>query len=85
MGNHLAKAWVYENVNQIYDPPAGTTGDSYLNPKFPVTDPQADTEWAWLTADGSNNMDLVRPSTTTQGSLTFGGTPVTFGGDTTTY
>lgn len=56
-GNHLTRDMVFvsnEDSKQYID-----ADKSYLNATLPPTDPNADTEWSYLTADGSDDMDFA--------------------------
>jgi hypothetical protein len=61
MGNFIAKRHTYIDddavwVHQVGDP---ITGPNYMNATKPPTDPDSDTEFEYLSADGDPTQEFV--------------------------
>ena len=55
-GTRLAHNWAYIDPDSVYPNP------EQMNATLPPNDPNADTEFSYMTADGSDNAAFMEPS-----------------------
>jgi hypothetical protein len=61
MFDFLAKRWVYIDEDSLWVGPTDAGTPYYMNAAFPPDDPAAETNFDYLTCDGSFTMPYVSP------------------------
>lgn len=59
-GNHLSHEWRYIDKTKVYVSGAGTGTPEHLNATLPPNDPNAKTEFTYLTTDGSDDAPYLK-------------------------
>lgn len=85
MGNFIAKRHVYIEDDKVWvhTPTDVITGPNYMNALYLPTNALSETDFAYLSVDGSSDQPYV--DSFPGGPLTYGGDTVTYGGDIVTY
>lgn len=85
-GTSLSKDRHYIDATKVWCP-APTTGGTkqHLNSTLPPDDPAAQTEFSYLTTDGSDDAPYLYSGSEVEDGVYFGGDQLTYGGDPVTY